>query len=402
MALARTAPLRSQLERALPDRPFRVEFWDGTELPATSGNGVPRFLVRSPRAIAHALRSPGQLGIGRAYVSGDLEVDDMDAVIRLLDTWEAPPLGLGERARLAMAAARACGLAAVPRVPRAEARHHGRRHSSERDARSVRHHYDLPPEFFALFLDQSMTYSCAIFSRGAQTLEEAQETKLELVCTKLGLKPGQRVLDVGCGWGSFALHAAERHGVHVTGITLSSPQADIARRRAAEAGLSDRIDIRVMDYRELRGEQFDAIASIGMVEHVGERNIDLYAECLAGLLAPGGKLLNHGIAHLPPGSPYGGPFSDHYVFPDGAPLHLSRVLTALERAGFEQLHIEGFREDYAETLRHWARRLDDNLAAATRLAGEERVRVWRLYLRAARNGFETRFTSVYQVLCERP
>jgi cyclopropane-fatty-acyl-phospholipid synthase len=294
---------------------------------------------------------------------------------------------------------RACGLTPPPRPPTAELIPRGRRRTRERDARSVRHHYDLPPEFFALFLDRSMTYSCAIFSRGAGTLEEAQETKLELVCTKLGLEPGQRVLDVGCGWGSFALHAAARHGAHVTGITLSEPQAAIARKRAEEAGLAGQVEFRVMDYREIRGERFDAVASIGMVEHVGEERIDLYAERLAELLAPGGRLLNHGIARLDPGDTIGGPFSDRYVFPDGAPLQLSRVLAAIERAGFEALHIEGFREDYAETLRHWARRLDENLDEARRLAGDERVRVWRLYLRAARNGFETGFTSVYQVLC---
>ena len=285
-------------------------------------------------------------------------------------------------------------------VPRqAELVPEGRRYTLSRDRRAVRHHYDLPPEFFALFLDESMTYSCAIFSRGATTLEEAQETKLDLVCTKLGLEPGMRVLDVGCGWGSFTRHAAGRYGANVVGITLSEPQAALARRRVAEAGLADKIDIRVMDYRELAGERFDAIASIGMVEHVGEVNIDLYARQLADLLAPDGKLLNHGIARLRLGDPEGGPFSERYVFPDGAPLHLSRVQLALERAGLETHTVEGFREDYAETLRHWARRLDASLDQAVRLAGEERVRVWRLYLRAARNGFETGFTSIYQVLC---
>ena len=169
-----------------------------------------------------------------------------------------------------------------------------------------------------------MTYSCAIWSRGAKTLEEAQETKLELVCTKLGLKEGERVLDVGCGWGSFAVHAAERHGAHVTGITLSEPQAEGARQRARDAGVGDRVDIRVMDYRELRGERFDAIASIGMVEHVGDVNIDAYARTLADLLGSGGRLLNHGIARLRHGEPEAGPFSERYVFPDAAPLHLRR------------------------------------------------------------------------------
>jgi cyclopropane-fatty-acyl-phospholipid synthase len=402
MAFASTGRFRAELERCLPDRPFQIEFWDGSRVPSTTGNGVPHFHVRSPKALAHALRAPGQLGIGRAYVSGELEVDDMDAVIRLLDTWQPPPLAAGDRARLALAAMRACGITAPPPAPTAELIPRGRRRTRERDARSVRHHYNLPPEFFALFLDESMTYSCAIFSRGAQTLEEAQETKLELVCTKLGLKEGQRVLDVGCGWGSFALHAAARHGVHVTGITLSEPQAALARRRAEEAGLADRVDFRVMDYREIGGERFDAIASIGMVEHVGDENIDLYARQLADLLEPGGRLLNHGIARLDSGDVIGGPFSDRYVFPDGAPLQLSRVVAAVERCGLETLHVEGFREDYAETLRHWARGLDDNIDEARRLAGDERVRVWRLYLRAARNGFEKRFTSVFQVLCVRP
>jgi len=240
------------------------------------------------------------------------------------------------------------------------------------------------------------------FTRGATTLEEAQETKLDLVCTKLGLQPGQRVLDVGCGWGSFARHAAGRYGAQVVGITLSEPQAALARKRIADAGLADRIEIRVMDYRELAGEEFDAVASIGMVEHVGEVNIDLYARQLASMLKPGGKLLNHGIARMKLGEVEGGVFSERYVFPDGAPLHLSRIQLAIERAGLEVHTVEGFRLDYAETLRHWARNLDDNLDEAIRVAGEERVRVWRLYLRAARNGFETRFTSIFQVLCSRP
>ncbi len=348
------------------------------------------------------LRAPGQLGLGRAYVAGALEPDDLDAALALLDEWKPPALDGAARARLALAAARAHGLAPPPPVPVSELRPRGTRHSRERDARAVRHHYDVSNEFFALFLGPSMTYSCAIFSRGAKTLEEAQEAKLELVATKLALQPGERVLDVGCGWGSFVLHAATRHGVHVTGITLSQPQARRARERAEAAGVADRVDIRVADYRDLRGERFDAIASIGMVEHVGAANIDLYAEQLAGLLEPGGRLLNHGIARLRHGDPEAGPFSERYVFPDAAPLHVSRILFALERAGFETHLVEGFRSDYAQTLRHWAGNLDERLDEAVRLAGPERVRVWRLYLRAARRGFETGFTSVYQVSATRP
>jgi len=394
--LESTEPIRTELRRALPERPFTVDFWDGTELPSTNGGG-PRFSLRSPAAFAHALRAPGQLGLGRAYVSGELEVDDVDAVLDLLDSWQPPSLDRAAQARLALAAARATGLRPPPRPPQSELRPRGKRHSRERDARSVRHHYDLPPEFFELFLGPSMTYSCALFSRGASTLEEAQEAKLEMVATKLDLQPGQRVLDIGCGWGSFATHAAARHGVEVVGITLSPPQAELGQRRAAELDLADRVDIRVADYRELTDEPFDAVASIGMVEHVGANQIDVYARQAASLVKPGGRILNHGIARLRHTDAEAGPFSERYVFPDAAPLHLSRIQLALERAGIVTEHVEGFASDYAETLRHWARNLDDRLDRATQLAGPERIRVWRLYLRAARRGFESGFTSIYQV-----
>jgi len=395
VALASTEPLRREIERTFPDRPFAVHFWDGTSVPSTDGG--PTFEVRSPKAIAHALRAPGQLGIGRAYVAGELQPDDLDAVMALLDGWKPPPLDGRAQARLALAAVRAAGLSLPPRAPASELRPRGRRHTRERDLRAVRHHYDVSNEFFALFLDESMTYSCAIFSRGATTLEEAQEAKLELVCTKLGLREGERVLDIGSGWGSFAIHAARNHGVSVLGITLSEPQARLARQRAEEAGVADRVEFRVADYRELAESGFDAIASIGMVEHVGEEQIDVYARRLGDLLRPGGRLLNHGIARLRHSDPDAGPFSERYVFPDADPLQLSRVHLALERAGFEATRTEGFRSDYAETLRHWAERLDANLPRAEQLAGPERLRVWRLYLRAARNGFLTGFTSIYQV-----
>ncbi len=398
MPLASTEALRREIESRIPERPFVVEFWDGTRLPASAGSG-PTFFVRSPRAAAHLLRAPGQLGLGRAYVCGDIEVDDMDAVIELLERWKPPSLDRADKRALLLGAVRAAGIGALPRRPSAELRPSGRRHSRERDARAVRHHYDVSNEYFSLFLDDSMTYSCAVFSRGAETLEAAQEEKLEMVCTKLALKPGDRVLDVGCGWGSFPLWAATRHGAKVLGITLSPPQAERARQRAEEAGVADRVEIRVMDYRDLAGEHFDAIASIGMVEHVGAEQIDLYAATLAELLNSGGRLLNHGIARLRHTDPDAGPFSERYVFPDADPLHLSRVLLALERAGFITRHIEEFGADYAETLRHWARRLDENLDRAVQLGGSERVRVWRLYLRAARNGFESGFTSIYQVRC---
>jgi cyclopropane-fatty-acyl-phospholipid synthase len=396
-----TAALREALAEVLPERPFRVMLWDGSELPATGDDG-PVFSVRSPLALGHMLRAPGQLGLGRAYVAGALDVDDVDKVLALLDSYDPPPIDARAKGRLAAAAVRAGALKQVPRAPAVELRPEGRRHSIARDRRAVTHHYDVSNEFFELFLGDAMTYSCAIWSRGAETLEEAQETKLELVCTKLGLREGERLLDVGCGWGSFAVHAAKRHGVHITGITLSAPQAERARERARDAGVADRVEIRVADYRELRGERFDAIASIGMVEHVGDVNIDAYARTLADLLGSGGRLLNHGIARLRHGEAEAGPFSERYVFPDAAPLHVSRIQFALERAGFETLHVEGFRDDYARTLREWTRRLEANHATALRLAGPERMRVWQVYLRAARRGFETGFTSVYQVLAVKP
>ncbi|HVQ57422.1 MAG TPA: cyclopropane-fatty-acyl-phospholipid synthase family protein [Solirubrobacterales bacterium] len=398
MPLANTAPLRREIENRLPERPFAIEFWDGTRVPSTTGEG-PTFSVRSPRAAAHVLRAPGQLGLGRAYVSGELEVDDIDAVIALLDSWQPPALEGTDKRALLFGAVRAAGISKPPPRPAAELRPNGRRHSKERDARAVRHHYDVSNEFFELFLGPSMVYSCAIFSRGATTLEEAQEAKLDMVAEKLALKEGDRVLDVGCGWGGFPLRAATKYGASVVGITLSPPQAEKARQRAEEAGVADRVEIRVMDYRDLAGERFDAIASIGMVEHVGSANIDLYAQTLAGLLEPGGRLLNHGITRLRHTDGEAGAFSERYVFPDAAPLHISRNLLALERAGFVVRHLEEFGADYAETLGHWAANLDRNLDEATRLAGPERIRVWRLYLRAARNGFLSGFTSIYQARC---
>ncbi len=400
--LARTAPLQRELRAALPQRPFAVRFWDGSLVEATEAN-APTFVLRSPRALAHALRAPGELGIGRAYVAGLIEVDDMEAALGIVDTFEPPPLSLRQQARLGLAVARACGLTLPPRPPAAELRLRGERHTIARDRAAVRHHYDVGNEFFSLFLDRSMTYSCALFSRGATTLEEAQEAKLELVCTKLGLQEGERVLDVGCGWGSFAIHAARHHGVRVLGVTLAERQAELARERVREAGVADRVEIRIADYREVVEDPFDAIVSIGMVEHVGEERIDLYAERLAGLLVPGGRLLNHGIAKLKDfDTPDEGPFSERFVFPDGVPLPLSRIELALERAGFVTRHVEGLAEDYAETLRHWIERFDHNYERAVQLAGIERGRIWRLYLRAARMGFQTGWASIYQVLAQLP
>ncbi len=398
MPWANTAPLRRELEAALTQRPFSIRFWDGTTVPATQAGG-PTFEVRSPQALAHVIRAPGELGLGRAYVLGLLDVDDIEQALDIVDGFVAPKISPAQMARLAAGMIRACGLVAPPRRPASELRLTGERHSIGRDRSAVRYHYDAGNEFFALFLDPSMTYSCAYFKRGATSLEEAQRAKLDLVCTKLELKEGERVLDVGCGWGSFAIHAAANYGVRVLGVTLAERQVELARENARKAGVQDRVEFRVADYRELDGEQFDAISSIGMVEHVGEERIDLYAKTLHGLLRPGGRLLNHGIAKLMDfDTKDEGAFSERFVFPDGVPLPLSRIELALERSGLVTTHVEGLADDYAETIRYWIASFEERYDDAVRLAGIERARVWRVYLRAARQGFLTGWASVYQVL----
>ncbi len=403
MPLARTAPLRREIATALPQRPFAIEFWDGTSVPATEA-GAPTFRFLSPEALAHVIRAPGELGLGRAYVLGLIETDSVENALAVVDTFEPPRLSVAQMARLAVALVRACGLVRPPRRPASELRLTGERHSISRDRRAVRYHYDAGNDFFALFLDPSMTYSCAYFRNGASTLEEAQRAKLDLVCTKLALQPGERVLDVGCGWGSFAMHAASHYGVRVLGVTLSEQQVLLGRERVREAGLSDLVELRVADYRELSpDEAFDAISSIGMVEHVGEERIDLYMRTLNGLLRPGGRLLNHGIAKLTDfDTADEGAFSERFVFPDGVPLPLSRIAQAMERVGLVVRHVEGFPEDYARTLGYWIDSYERRYDEAERLAGGERARVYRLYLRAARAGFETGWASVYQVLASKP
>jgi len=390
------------LKAALPRRPFAVSFWDGTRVEATEAD-TPTFAINSPEALAHVLRAPGELGLGRAYVLGLLDVDDIDKALRLVDTFESPKLSVAQVARLGAALVAACGVVRPPRPPASELRLTGERHTVGRDRRAVRYHYNAGNEFFALFLDTSMTYSCAYFQGGASTLEEAQQAKLALVCRKLALTEGERLLDVGCGWGSFAIHAARHHGVRVLGVTLSDRQVELGRERVREEGLEDLVELRVADYRELEGGQFDAISSIGMVEHVGEERIDLYMRTLHGLLAPGGRLLNHGIAKLMDfDTKDEGAFSERFVCPDGVPLPLSRIEAALERTGMVTRHVEGLPGDYAETLRHWTDRYEARYDDAVRLAGVERARVWRVYLRAARQGFLTGWASVYQVLADRP
>ncbi len=290
--------------------------------------------------------------------------------------------------------------------PPEEARLHGVRHSKERDAAAIAHHYDVSNDFYATVLGPSMTYSCAVWTDTTTTLEEAQSNKYELVCQKLGLEPRMRLLDIGCGWGGMVLHAAQHHGVRAVGVTLSRRQAELAAKRVADAGLTDRVEIRCLDYRDIDDGPYDAISSIGMFEHVGWTQLGEYFSRCFDLLAPGGRFLNHGISEPPfvfPnrvarvtselrarfGRGLGHDFFNRYIFPDGELHEVGLVVSAIQRAGFEARHVESLREHYALTLRRWVQNLDDGWDAAVEEAGEARARVWRLYLAASAVGFES-------------
>ncbi len=410
---ARAAPVLDRLAGgAFARRPLALELWDGSELPATerprgaNGTPPPRLRVRSPRALAQLLREPDELGIGRAWVRGDLELDgDAEAVLAGCLRYEGVRLGVADRLR-ALALARRLGLGLrslrLPPPPASEARLRGARHSLRRDRVAVRHHYDVPTDFYRLVLGPSLVYSCAYWAGADESLEQAQERKLDLVCRKLALEPDERLLDVGCGWGSLLLHAAQRYGVRAVGITLSPSQAAEARRRIAEAGLQERVEVRVADYRELADGPYDKIASVGMVEHVGVALLQTYARQLARLLHPGGRVLNHGIVRLVPKPRSDRSFIARYVFPDGELHPLSDVITALERAGLEVRDVEALREHYALTLRAWGRNLARHRAAAIAQAGPERERIWRLYMAGSALAFARGEICVFQTLAVRP
>ncbi len=284
--------------------------------------------------------------------------------------------------------------------PPEEARPRGRLHSKQRDADAIGHHYDVGNEFYRLILGEAMTYSCARFVDADTTLTEAQAAKHELVCRKLGLhsRRGMRLLDVGCGWGSMAMHAAHHHGAQVVGITISREQATLARQRVADAGLSDSVEIRLQDYRDLGGERFDAISSIGMFEHVGDERMAEYFTTLRGLLGPQGRLLNHAISSI--GGSKVGPrtFVGRYVFPDGDLIDVGQVALAMEAAGFEVRDVESLREHYARTLRGWIANLQEHWDRAVELVGPGRARVWLLYMTGSAIGFEDAGLGIHQVL----
>jgi cyclopropane-fatty-acyl-phospholipid synthase len=386
--------------------PVPVRFWDGSQLGGGGdGNGDgPVVVADDHRAVSHLLYQPGQLGLARAWVDGSLTVHgDLEQVRAKRRQLEGIRLSALDRVRLVWAALRMAGPPVLrrPPIPSIEARVRGRRHSLERDRSAVRHHYDVSNDFYRLVLGPTMVYSCAYFHSEADSLEVAQERKLDLICRKLQLAPGDRLLDVGCGWGSLVLHAAARYGVRAVGVTLSEPQARLARERAREQGLSHRVDIRVADYRELAGEQFDKIASVGMYEHVGRAELKEYVGRIAALLRPGGLFLNHGITRLYSQAPTSDTFITRYVFPDGELHPISDLTEAMQAAGFEVRDTESLRDHYPLTLRRWVANLLEHREQATAIAGPERVRAWHLYMLGSAQGFEDEDIAIYQVLSVR-
>jgi cyclopropane-fatty-acyl-phospholipid synthase len=353
------------------------------------------------------------VGLARAYIAGELSVDsDLDrSLSRLADAVGRPHRRATLRRlvtdpALLVDAAVLWGPGLPPHRPGAEARLTGRRHSRGRDQQAIRHHYDLGEDFYRLLLGPSMTYSCAYWAPPATDLQRAQEAKHELVAAKLGLRPGHRLLDVGCGWGSFLIHAAVHHGVHGVGVTLSEDQARTASLRVQAAGVEDLVTIEHGDYRDLAGSGYDAIASIGMAEHIGSDQLDGYAHRLQQLLSPGGRLLHHAIASRQPEqgatTRRADTFITRYVFPDGQLQPLRVAVSALERAGLEIRDVQALREHYPPTLRAWRDNLRDHWPAATCLVGAERARVWELYLTASAIAFERDRIGVNQVLAVRP
>jgi cyclopropane-fatty-acyl-phospholipid synthase len=400
-------PVVARIDRRAPGvRDCALRFWDGSEVPPPPGaRGGLTLVVRSPDAFAYALREPNELGFGRAWVSGALDVEgDLERGLALRDRFRGLKLSIADRVAALRAAARAGAVhLSAPAVPASEARvGGGRRHSLRRDRAAVRHHYDVSNAFYRLVLGQTMVYSCAYFSSPDDTLDEAQERKLELICRKLRLRPGERLLDIGCGWGSLVLHAAREHGARAIGITLSEPQAALARERIRNASLSDRCEIRVADYREVDDGPYDKVASVGMYEHVGRALLDEYVGHVKRLLRDGGLFLNHGIVRAKPRPWDKHSFIARYVFPDGELHPVGAVVDAMERAGLEIRDDESLREHYALTLRRWVANLTANRKAAIAEAGEERERVWRLYMTGSALAFEAGDISVHQVLAYKP
>jgi cyclopropane-fatty-acyl-phospholipid synthase len=387
--------------------PITIQAWDGSTL--GPGESAATVVINSPAALRRLMWAPNELGLGRAYVAGDLDIEgDVYAALTIRDGVAAhdEPVQVGgdRKGRLAAVAAarRLRGLGRPLPPPKEEARLSGRRHSKERDAAAIAHHYDVGNDFYRLVLGPTLTYSCAYFETDDTSLDDAQTAKYDLICRKLALEPGMRLLDVGCGWGGMVMHAAEHYGVTAVGVTLSSHQQELGAKRVADAGLAGRVEIRLQDYRDITDGPYDAISSIGMFEHVGLVMLGEYFGRLYELLRPGGRLLNHAISR--PADPGAKPkfhkhsFIGRYVFPDGELHEVGSVVTAMQENGFEARDVESLREHYAATLRHWVANLEANWDEAVSHAGEARSRIWKLYMAGSAVNFEANRTNLHQVL----
>ncbi|MEO6885937.1 MAG: DUF1365 family protein [Jatrophihabitantaceae bacterium] len=388
--------------------PVRIRAWDGSEAGPVGG---PVLVIRSRRALRRLLWAPGELGLARAYVTGDIDVEG-DLVDGFRRAWSLAGtaagtglhLSVGAKAAAALAALRLGALGPAPKPPTSEARLVGHRHTRSRDRAAISHHYDLSNDFYRLLLDESMAYSSAHYTEPGQSLAVAQRAKLDLICRKLDLKPGMRLLDVGCGWGSLILHAAEHFGVQAVGITLAAQQRDHIAKQIAERGLTELVTVRLQDYREFAetGESFDAVSSIEMGEHVGEENYGVYTRMLFGAVRPGGRLLLQQMSRRADSAPGGGAFIEAYIAPDMHMRPMPQTLAFLEGAGFEIRDVEAMREHYVRTVEHWIESFDARYPEFVALVGEQVARVWRLYLVGGALSFEQGRMGVDQFLAVRP
>ncbi|HEY1801785.1 MAG TPA: cyclopropane-fatty-acyl-phospholipid synthase family protein [Terriglobales bacterium] len=380
-------------------RNFELELWDGTRW-QPEANQFRRFTwkINSPGAVRTTFTSASQLALAEAYICGDFDIDgDIESIFPLADYLS----NLSGARKLQLGAL----LLMLPYSPSRQsplhaATLHGRAHTKRRDRQSIQYHYDVSNDFYRLWLDPNMVYSCAYFKDAHDDLATAQIQKLDYICRKLRLKPGERLLDIGCGWGGLILHAARHYGVKALGITLSEQQFALANEHIQQENLSDRCEVKLIDYREIHEpESFDKISSVGMVEHVGERNLEEYFRCAYRLLRPKGAFFNHGIGIPKNYSKQEGPtFADLYVFPDGELVPIGRMTRAAESAGFEVRDVENLREHYALTLHHWVRRMAEHSREALRIVDEATYRIWRLHMAGSAYYFETDRLNLYQTL----
>ena len=382
-----------------PGKPIAFEAYDGsTAGPPGAAN---RIVIRDRRALNYVATAPSDLGLARAYVSGYMDLEgDMFTTLEMLAGETVGSVSWADR----LSVLRDLGPGILRPVPPPPEEVHpgpwwGLRHSLGRDSRAISHHYDVSNKFYEWLLGPSMAYTCAVYPHDGASLDEAQEEKVDLVCRKLDLRPGQRLLDVGCGWGTMVVHAAKHYGVNVIGVTLSRQQAEYAQKRIAESGLSDVAEVRHDDYRNVTETGFDAVSSIGLTEHIGAKNLAGYVQFLASKLRPQGRLLNHCITRAVTSAPARpGGFINRYVFPDGELEGAGSIISAIQDNGLEVRHEENFREHYARTCAAWGANLDAHWEEAVREVGQGRARVWRLYLAGSRLGFTQRRIELHQVL----